>query len=123
MGAAVRYFEISGPDAGTLRDFYRDTLGLAVEAPDETGYAMVTPAEQAIPGAIWDASGVWDGEGSYAIPYLQVDDVKATVAAAMVAGATVVVPPQDHGPTISAHLLDPAGNRIGVYQFAVPAES
>jgi hypothetical protein len=29
-----------------------------------------------------------------------------------------VIGRREHGPTISAHLLDPAGNRVRVYQLA-----
>jgi predicted enzyme related to lactoylglutathione lyase len=122
MPSAVTYFEISGPDASGLRSFYRSVLGLAVEEPDETGYAMVAPRESAIPGGIWDASTTWsEPDASYAVPYLEVDDVSATVEAAQAAGAKLVVAPRQHGPTISAHLLDPAGNRVGVFQMTQPA--
>lgn len=121
MPNAINYFEISGPDAAGLRAFYRDVLGLSVETPDESGYAMVSPSEGAIPGAIWDAASAWTGHNSYAVAYIQVDGVDATVVAAQAAGATVVVAPCQHGPTRVAHLLDPAGNRVGIYQFAAPA--
>ncbi len=118
---SVTFFEISGPDPSGLRDFYGTTLGLALENPDDNGYAMVSPAEGSIPGAVWNASDVWGDQAAYAIPYVQVADVAATVAAATAAGARVVVAPREHGPTISAHLLDPAGNRVGVYEWATPA--
>src|SRR6266540_158247 len=118
MPTAVTYFEISGPDADGLRSFYRSALGLAIEEPDDTGYAMVAPREGAIPGGMWDASSAWgEPESSYAVPYIEVDDVQVTVDAAQSAGAKLVVAPRQHGPTISAHLLDPAGNRVGVFQM------
>ena len=98
MPTAINFCEISGPDAGALRRFYGDgTLG----------------------GGIWDASSAWsEADTTYAVFYVEVDDVGASVAAAEAAGAKVVIGRREHGPTISAHLLDPAGNRVGVYQMA-----
>lgn len=55
--------------------------------------------------------------GQYAIPYVEVPDVKAAVEQATAAGATVVVPPTTHGPTLTAHITDPAGNRIGLFHM------
>jgi uncharacterized protein len=122
MPTAINFFEVSGPDAGDLRRFYRDTLGLPVEKPDETGYAMIPPRDGMIGGGIWQASTGWpEAETTYAAAYVEVADVAATVAAAEAAGAKVVIGPREHGPTISAHLLDPAGNRIGVYQLVQTA--
>ena len=117
MPTAVTFFEISGPDADALRRFYNKALGLAVEPPDDTGYAMVAPREGSISGGVWDASAAWsEPDTTYAIAYVEVDDVDAALAAAEAAGGKVVLAPREHGPTISAHLLDPAGNRIGVFK-------
>lgn len=118
MSNAVKFFEISGPNADALRTFYGDVLGLPLEAPDESGYAMIPPSDGAIAGAVWDAAGAWsESDTTYAVAYVEVEDVEACVAAAEAAGAKVVIAPRQHGPTISAHVLDPAGNRIGVYQM------
>jgi hypothetical protein len=119
MSTAINFCEVSGPDAGALRSFYGGVLGLDVQAPDETGYAMVPPRDGTLGGGIWDASSAWpEAETTYAVFYVEVEDVAAAVAAAEAAGAKVVIGRREHGPTISAHLLDPAGNRIGVYQIA-----
>jgi uncharacterized protein len=119
MPAAVNFFEVSGPDAAALRAFYRDTLGVPVQEPDESGYAMIPPGDATTGGGIWAASSAWqEPDTTYALFYVQVDDVAAMVAAAEKAGAKVVIAPRQHGPTISAHVLDPAGNRVGVYQLA-----
>lgn len=116
MATAVTFFEISGPKGAQLRRFYGDVLGLPVEAPDETGYALVTPREGAIPGGLWDASAAWqEPESSYLTVYVEVDDVDSAVQAAQAAGGKVVIPRREHGPTVIAHLQDPAGNRVGVF--------
>ena len=63
-------------------------------------------------------SSAWqEPDTTYAVAYVQVDDVDVTVAAAESSGAKVVIAPRRHGPTISAHLLDPPP-RVGVFQMA-----
>jgi hypothetical protein len=118
--SAVSFFEISGSQPG-LADFYRSTFGWTLTTPAGPEYLMVEPGRDgALAGGIFDASAAWDDvdQATYAIFYIEVADVEATVAAAERAGAKVVVTPRPHGPTITAQLLDPSGNRIGVYQQA-----
>jgi len=64
-------------------------------------------------GGMWDTTSV--GGGSWAIFYVQVDDVKTAIDKATGLGATVVVPFTDSGPLEFAHLQDPQGNRFGVW--------
>lgn len=55
------------------------------------------------------------GGGSWAIFYVQVEDVQATIDK----GAEldqVLVPFTDNGPIQFAHLQDPHGNRFGVWR-------
>jgi hypothetical protein len=113
MTNAITFFEISGPDRESLRGFYREGLGLDV-APFDNDYAGIAPREGAIAGGLWDGTATF---GQYAIPYVEVADVKAAVEQATAAGATVVVPPTTHGPTLTAHVTDPAGNRIGLFHM------
>ncbi len=112
--AATTFFEVSGPDAERLRAFYGGALGLPVGEPDPTGYAMVPP-DGGIGGAIWDGTGT---AGSYAVFYVEVDDVDAVVARVTADGGTVVLEPRPHGPARIAHVTDPAGNRIGLFTWA-----
>jgi predicted enzyme related to lactoylglutathione lyase len=65
-------------------------------------------------GGLWDTSGI--GGGSWAIFSAQVDDVAAAVARAVELGATVAVPLVDNGAIEFAHLVDPQGNRFGVWK-------
>ncbi len=112
---ATTFFEISGPDADRLRAFYRGALGLPVGDPDPSGYAMVPPPDGGIGGAIWDGTGT---AGSYAVFYVQVDDVDAAVSRVTADGGAVVLAPRPHGPARIAHVTDPAGNRVGLFQWA-----
>jgi predicted enzyme related to lactoylglutathione lyase len=115
MGA-VTFFEISGPDTGRLRAFYQDALGLPVGESDGSPYLSIAPSDGAIPGGLFDGAGLFGEPGlHYVIPYIEVDDVDAAVEQAVAAGATLALSARQHGPTRSAHLLDPCGSRFGVY--------
>ena len=119
--AAVTYFEISGPDVEKLREFYVTALELPTDESPDPSYVQFASADGAIPGGILDAGPLFEEPGvSYAMPYVQVDDVDAAVDRAVAAGATVVAGVRQHGPTRSAHLLDPAGNRFGIYVMVDP---
>ena len=65
-------------------------------------------------GGLWDTTR-W-AEGSWAVFYVQVDDVKASIARAQSLGASVALPYVDNGSIEFAHLLDPRGNRFGVWR-------
>jgi predicted enzyme related to lactoylglutathione lyase len=112
---AVTYFEISGPDPSGLRTFYRDGLGLDLGPLDEDDYCMLVDEAGGTPGGLWNGTKAFGG--SYAIPFVQVDDLDSWVQRAVDAGATVLTAPVQHGPTRTAHIADPAGNRVGVYQM------
>lgn len=70
-------------------------------------------------GGLWDTSSL--GGTPWAIFYAQVDDVQAAIARAESLGATVAVPLVDGGDIEFAHLLDPQGNRFGVWRPKQPA--
>jgi hypothetical protein len=116
MAATVNYFEVSGPKQAGLADFYAGVFGWKLAG--EPDYLMVTPGrEGAIDGGLWDAASGWtEPDTSYAVFYVEVPDVRAAIAAAEAKGAKVLIGARDHGPTIAAHLIDPAGNRFGIYQ-------
>jgi uncharacterized protein len=108
MANVVNYFEIGTPDAGATSAFYGGLFGWRI---DESGdYRMIDGDK----GGVWDSSAM--GGGSYAIFYVQVDDVKATIDKATELGAKVVVPFTDNGPLEFAHLQDPQGSRFGVWR-------
>src|SRR3954453_1413391 len=73
-------------------------------------YLMVDEAN----GGLWDTSNV--GRGNWAIFYVRVEDVAATLEQAVALGATVAVPLVDNGQIYFAHLLDPLGHRFGIWQ-------
>jgi uncharacterized protein len=68
-------------------------------------------------------TGLWDtsemGAGNWAIFYVEVKDVHAAIDHAQQLGATVVVPPIDNGAIEFAYLVDPLGNRFGIWRRKV----
>jgi predicted enzyme related to lactoylglutathione lyase len=110
MAATVNYFEIGSPDPEGARAFYGSLFDWSVGEPSPVGYRMVEGDR----GGLWDTSGI--GGGSWAIFYVQVDDVLAAVTRAERLGATVAVPLTDNGAIEFAHLVDPHGNRFGVWK-------
>jgi predicted enzyme related to lactoylglutathione lyase len=109
MTNVVNYFEIGTPDGGATTAFYGDLFGWQIGEPSG-GYAMVDGDK----GGVWDTTSI--GGGSWAIFYVQVDDVKTSIDKAAGLGATVVVPFTDNGALEFAHLQDPQGNRFGIWR-------
>lgn len=110
MPNVVNYFEIGSADPEAARAFYGDLFDWTFGDPSPVDYRMVN-ADQ---GGLWASNAV--GGGSWAIFYVMVDDVRTAIARAEELGATVVVPHTDNGPIEFAHLLDPEGNRFGVWK-------
>ena len=111
MSNPVNYFEIGSPEPERSRAFYQGLFGWSFEQPTgDAPYWMVDEGR----GGLWDTSSM--GGESWAIFYVQVADVHATVADAARLGATVAVPFTDNGQIEFAHLIDPHGHRIGVWR-------
>lgn len=112
MTNKIDYFEIGSPDPAASRAFYGGLFGWEIDeaAQGEQPYRMVDEAN----GGLWDTSG--QGGGNWAIFYVHVEDVAASLKDAVSLGATVAVPLVDNGDIYFAHLLDPLGNRFGIWQ-------
>jgi predicted enzyme related to lactoylglutathione lyase len=108
MANVVNYFEVGTPNVGATTAFYSGLFGWQISESGD--YRMVAGDK----GGVWDTSTV--GGGAWAIFYVQVDDVQATIDRASGLGATVVLPLTDNGPLEFAHLQDPQGNRFGVWR-------
>ena len=109
MTNQVDYFEIGAADAGAARAFWGGLFGWQI-GPAEPAYAMVDTDK----GGLWDTTDM--GGQNWAIFYVHVDDVEKSIARAQELGATVAVPMVDNGRIQFAHLIDPAGNRFGVWR-------
>jgi len=98
--------------------FYRDFLGMAVGAQWEDAWVELDapPTTLALVRAGADSSseGVTTGGHAPSIS-LAVEDVPAALAAAREAGYTVKQEPMDSPVCVSAAILDPDGNVVGLH--------
>ncbi|MEO8104981.1 MAG: VOC family protein [Candidatus Saccharibacteria bacterium] len=111
MANQVDYFEIGSSDPAASQAFYSGLFGWDIaEKPSEQGYRAINK----MAGGLWDSSKM--GNLNYAIIYINVDDVAATIKKAESLGATVALPYTSGGGIDFAHLVDPLGNRFGVWK-------
>lgn len=116
MSGAVAWFEVGTADHEGAERFYGQLFGWTF-APDEGSgldYTIVTTGEDhPIRGGLWPTKGETP---PYAVFCVVVPDVAATCRRAEELGGKVLVGPvPTPGGLVFAHLLDPEGNRIGVY--------
>ena len=107
----MNYFEIGTPDPEGSKAFYGALFAWDFGEPSMPArYSAVNENR----GGLWDTSQM--GAENWAIFYVQVQDVHASVDRAQQLGATVVVPLIDNGMIEFAHLADPMGNRFGIWR-------
>jgi uncharacterized protein len=110
----VNYFEIGTPNPEAAKSFYGELFDWGFAEPAMPArYSSVNENR----GGLWDTSET--GSGSWAIFYVQVEDIRAAIDRAQQLGAALVVPLIDNGAIEFAHLTDPLGNRFGVWQRKV----
>ncbi|MET3920879.1 VOC family protein [Arthrobacter sp. UYEF20] len=114
MAAIVNYFEVGSSDPDAARTFYGSLFDWSFGEPSPAGYRTVNGGN----GGLWDTTSL--GGNAWAIFYVQVDDVKAAIGRAESLGASVIIPFVDNGAIEFAHLLDPQGNRFGVWRPKQP---
>jgi hypothetical protein len=116
-GDPIGWFEIGTPDTAGARAFYGAVFGWTFV--EDGPYSVITTGPgHALQGGIQDTSiELPPGQPStYAVPCVEVADVAATCEKAAAGGGTVLVPPTPV-PTglVYGMVIDPAGNRIGVF--------
>ena len=108
---SVNYFEIGSPDPEASKAFYGGLFQWEIEDPTGPApYRMVDEAR----GGLWDTTDL--DSATWAIFYVEVDDVHAAVDRAVRLGGTVAVPLTDNGRIEFAHVLDPHGSRFGIWR-------
>ena|SRR5579885_63553 len=106
----VNYFEIGTTDPEGAKAFYGSLFDWQFGEPSAANYRMINQSE----GGLWNTSKI--GGQSWAIFYVHVDDVAAAIKKAEELGAKVALPLTDNGAITFAHLIDPHGNRFGVWK-------
>ena len=118
MASRLVHWEICGPDAGALREFYGSLFGWDFRTPPGFGdYHMSDPEQTGLGGAI----GVSEPEGidlpAYVALYAEVDDIDAHLARIEAAGGVTLVPRTEiPGMVTYAMFRDPAGNVMGLVE-------
>ena len=107
----VNYFEIGSGDPAVSREFYGSLFGWDIGAPSTPAqYSMISEDR----GGLWDTSQM--GGANWAIFYVQVEDVQQAIDRAQELGATMVIPAIHNEQIEFAHLIDPLGNRFGIWR-------
>ncbi|MFI6865536.1 VOC family protein [Nocardia sp. NPDC050406] len=115
---AMGWFEIGTTDAVTTQDFYRQAFGWKFELDDSAGgkpyYNIFTTNE-------WPSGGMYDhgtGGTDYLMPSFLAADVPAVTTQGERLGATIEVAPEPNPDgLVFARLLDPDGNRFGLFSL------
>jgi hypothetical protein len=113
---SVDWFEIATDKPEEARSFYGELFGWTFGADKDSGrpYREITASGAGRPsGGLFDSGGRFP---NYAIFYVVVQDVAATLAKAESLGAKTLVPPTttDHG-LVFAQLQDSSGSHFGIF--------
>ncbi|POM22756.1 Glyoxalase-like domain protein [Actinomadura rubteroloni] len=113
---SVAWFEIGTDRPAEVRKFFGELFDwtFAIGPEGEMSYQEITA-----PGADAPSGGIFPNGGAspdYAVFYVVVQDVAATVARAQELGGKVIVPRTEAGNgLVFAHLADSAGHHFGVF--------
>ncbi len=116
MANVVDYFEVGSPDPEASKAFYRQMFEWEIGPPSPAAYSMVNTSA----GGLWDTSAM--GGEHWGIFYVHVDDVAEAVRKAQSLGAVVALPVTANPAIEFAHLIDPQGNRFGVWRPRVQGD-
>lgn len=111
----VHYLEIVTPDVEAVCALYSQVHGLDFGEPDEALGGART-AELASGGRLGIRPPLRSSEAAVVRPYLRVDDIQASVAAAVQAGAKVAVPPMRLGSHGQCAIVIQGGIEAGLWQ-------
>src|SRR5579859_2943412 len=87
MGHPVTHFEIHGQDRQRLYEFYQQVFGWSIDSNNPMGYGLVSTN----PDGAGIGGGIMAGVGTRGVTvYVQTDDIRMTLDAAVAHGAEVV---------------------------------
>ena len=108
----LSYLHIPARDAEQSAAFYERVLGWTIERRDGVAARFATPD-----GLLIGGFGS-DEPGSSFVPWFYVDGLDAAVERVTAGGGRVVDASRDKGDIRVVEIEDPAGNRLGLWQFA-----
>jgi uncharacterized protein len=105
MPAPILFFDIAGPDAAKLKNFYAENFGWTIDA----GNSIITPG----------LKGTIRQDPPETLIYLGVPDIDAALKQIEAGGGSVVMPRMVVPGVVTLALFkDPAGNRMGLVEMA-----
>ncbi len=109
----VEWFEVATDRPDEARRFYGELFGWSFEGGGAQYSGITTPGSERPQGGLFDSQGNFPG---YAIFYVTVEDVAATLAKAESLGGKTIVPvtTTDDG-LVFAQLKDATGNHFGIF--------
>lgn len=107
----LSYLHIPARDAEKSAGFYERVLGWTIERRS-SGFRFATADGLLIGGFGSDAPG------SGFVPWFYVDAIDAAIARVTASGGRIVHPLRAEGDIRVVEIQDPAGNRLGLWQFA-----
>ena len=111
MPAPIVFFDIAGPDAAKLKDFYSKVFGWEIEANNN----VTVPASGPSPASL---NGTFRQDPPGNLLYFGVTDINATLEQIKANGGTIDAPRMPvPGVVILALFRDPAGNRMGLVEI------
>ena len=110
----IVHLEISAADPKAASKFYADLCGWKIEVDPNFNYYQFA-AEGGPGGGFVQPDGKMYNAGDI-VPYIQTDDIDATLKKAEALGGKVALPKTEiPGQGWFAFFTDPTGNRIGLY--------
>ena len=101
--APIVFFDVAGPDAGKLKQFYAANFGWAIDGSN----GIKTPG---LPGTLRQ-------DPPETLIYLGVSDIDTTLKAIVSSGGSVVLPRTVVPNVVTLAIFkDPAGNRVGLVE-------
>ncbi len=115
--------ELSADDVGAAKKFYKKLFDwdLSDAGPEMGNYTMIDVGRQMSGGGM--TAKMMPKQPTAWLPYVEVDSVKKTMAKAVKAGATAMVPYQEIGGMGAIGVfVDPQGAALGVWELGKPAK-
>jgi len=119
MTHPIVHIELSAADRQAAARFYADIFGWQTQDFPEMNYTTFSTGEGSVGGGL---NPVQEGNpAGTVVPYIQTDDIDATLAKIEARGGQTVVPKMEiPGVGFIAHFSDPTGNRMALL---TPVES
>lgn len=112
----LTYLEIPASDGAKAARFYAGVCGWQIDKRSDDDYRFEDKAAGLI--GRWRVDRAASASGAGIVPYVTVASVADAVARVAELGGDIVDAPAPDGDLVIARVRDPAGNVIGLWQFA-----